>query len=121
MSITEYIVNLLNDKKEQIEFNIGIVATILAGGNTDLLDPFDIAISLPNDVIMKVDVKSVNGNMTIGISSKDIEYLFTNGMYVTAKIDTPNLDAILEKLASNIMHNLSHTMRYEIKLLADEE
>jgi len=111
-SVKNKIYNLLLEKKEAITYNIGIVATMLAGNDNELLEPLKVEIDFPNLTKIKINILCISGEMKLvaDADKTDIDYIFINGEKVYVSINNPDIEYVLDNLAIIITNNLTDTM-----------
>jgi hypothetical protein len=109
-SIESKVYDLIKEHEEAIKYNLGIIASILADNDNELLEPLKIDIKFPNDTILKINARAINGKMELIADGPDIDYIFSNGEKVIVQVSSPDIERVLKNLAYLITHNLSHTM-----------
>lgn len=106
-SVFSYILNKLKDNEDSIKYNIGIVATILSGKNSDLLEPINVNIELTNNDIINVGVTSIDGRMSLTIADKSLIPIFINDDILKVKIMTDDIDKLLSNTTHITLRNLN--------------
>lgn len=104
--VKKYILDLLKEKEGEITYNLGIIAIIITDGDSPLLEPLSTIITLPDDICIHINYKSVNRKMSLMIAPEDNVIDIFNSP-ITVKVGGPDINKLLENAAIKITMGMS--------------